>query len=445
MRSSFHQGLGILLAATVIVLSLSTPVRSILCLPDSQKMVVGEKTSLSLTLPKKLAERMEVSVLSSPSVFSSPADQPVVVNRDDSGYDIRALKPGRADVQLKLLGYIPLKSIAVESVPPRRVVVGGHSIGVLLKSRGIMVVGYAPVISANGEKSYPAKQQGIEIGDLILKVNGRTVYTENELAGIIDGAGRKRTPVEVTLKKEREIRTMKMLPTFCPETQRYRIGLYVRDGVAGVGTLSFWEPQTGRYAALGHIIVDADTKKGIDVRRGRIVSALIQTIRPARPGRPGEKIGIFDPEGVVTGTITRNTFSGIYGKFEQKVDNLLYPYPLEVAYAHQVQKGKAQILTVINGSQIESFDIEVDKVYPHRQNGKGMIIHVTDPRLLSVTGGIIQGMSGSPIIQNGKIIGVVTHVFLNDPERGYGIFMDSMLREMDEVENYPSKYRQIAS
>jgi len=367
----------------------------------------------------------------------------VTVDQEETSYDILALRPGQADVELKL-GNIPLKSIKVESLAPRRLVPGGHSIGVLLKSRGIMVVGYAPVLDQSGEKDYPAKEEGVEIGDVIIAVNGRAVYTETELAELIDQAGKENQPLNLTLKRGENQVKVEVSPSFCSETNRYRIGLYVRDGVAGVGTLSFWDPLTGRYAALGHIIADVDTRKGIDVRQGKIVGASVQTIRPAQPGRPGEKIGLFDPESLLTGDIEKNTFAGVFGT-TQEVKNPLFAYPLEVGYAHQVREGKASILTVINGNEIESFDISIEKVYPSRQNGKGMVIRITDPRLLSVTGGIVQGMSGSPIIQDNRIVGVVTHVFLNDPQRGYGTFMDSMLKELESMGSGLKNFRQNAS
>ncbi|HOV42503.1 MAG TPA: SpoIVB peptidase [Syntrophothermus lipocalidus] len=444
MSPTYRQVCGILLALAVAVCSLYPPVRTILSLPDSQSIVVGEKLTLPLQVPARLRSAFEVSVRGpSRTVFSPPSDQPVTVDQEETSYDILALRPGQADVELKL-GNIPLKSIKVESLAPRRLVPGGHSIGVLLKSRGIMVVGYAPVLDQSGEKDYPAKEEGVEIGDVIIAVNGRAVYTETELAELIDQAGKENQPLNLTLKRGENQVKVEVSPSFCSETNRYRIGLYVRDGVAGVGTLSFWDPLTGRYAALGHIIADVDTRKGIDVRQGKIVGASVQTIRPAQPGRPGEKIGLFDPESLLTGDIEKNTFAGVFGT-TQEVKNPLFAYPLEVGYAHQVREGKASILTVINGNEIESFDISIEKVYTSRQNGKGMVIRITDPRLLSVTGGIVQGMSGSPIIQDNRIVGVVTHVFLNDPQRGYGTFMDSMLKELESMGSGLKNFRQNAS
>lgn len=403
--------------------------KMVLGLPEYQRLVVGESSSISLSLPNIMAGKINLEIKDpASSVLALPYDPPITVNKEESGFKIVALKPGKVDMQLKLWGYIPLRSIAIESIANQRVVVGGHSIGVILQSKGIMVVGFAPILSTTGHKEFPARDEGLEIGDLIMKANNKQVDSENDLARIIDETGDK----DVTLLIKRSGKNISIaVPTaYCPETNRHRIGLYVRDGIAGVGTLTFWDPKTKNYAALGHIIIDADTKKGIDVLRGKIVSASIQTVKAGQPGKPGEKIGIFNEESSLSGTITKNTYFGIYGKTAEEIVNPKVDYSMEIGYAHQVVTGKAQIYTVINGEEIEKFDIEIEKIHPERENGKGMVVRVTDSRLLSLTGGIIQGMSGSPIVQNDRVIGAVTHVFLNDPTRGYGIFMDNMLSEM---------------
>lgn len=424
---------GIFLSLLFLLSCFSPQGRELLSLPDNQRIVVGETYNLSLQLPQPLETRIEMQVPgSSKSVFASPQDCPVSIMKNSSGYEIAALRPGKVELQLKLLGYIPIRSISVESVATKRVVPGGHSIGVLLQSNGIMVVGFAPVTTGDGNKVYPARDNGVQIGDLIMKVNGKRVRSETELASIIDESNSHR--VKLSIKRRNENLTIPVSAALCPETQRYRIGLYVRDGVVGVGTLTFWDPDSKEYAALGHIIMDADTQQGIDVLDGKIVSASIQTIKQGKPGQPGEKIGVFDNSGNIAGIIEKNGQFGIYGKTTKDIRNSLNDYSMEVGYSHQVKEGKAEIYTVVNGTDIEKFEIEIEKVYPERRSGKGMVIRVTDPRLLSVTGGIVQGMSGSPIIQDSRIIGAVTHVFLNDPERGYGIFMDNILTEMPAAE-----------
>ncbi len=421
--------IGIILACLFIALCFSPQVKALLLIPNNQRIVVGETSLININLPNQLQTKIQMKVIGpSRSVFSNGQDPTVTVSKSTAGYEIVALRAGKADLKLNLWGYIPIKSIAIEAVPTKRVVVGGHSIGVFLQSRGIMVVGFAPVIDSNGGKFYPGKDQGIEIGDLIIKVDGQEVTTEKELAGIIDSKGENGVNLSIA-RRDKNI-DINIKPVHCLETGRFRVGLYVRDGVVGVGTLTFWDPVSRQYGALGHIIVDTDTKQGIDVLKGKIVSASIQTIKPGRPGRPGEKIGLFNDKGMVMGNIIKNSSYGIYGQTEKELSNPLSKYTMEIGYAHQVKKGKAEILTVVNGDDIEKFEIEIEKVYTPRQNGKDMIIKVTDPRLLSLTGGIIQGMSGSPIIQDNRIVGAVTHVFLNDPQTGYGIFMDNILSEM---------------
>lgn len=421
--------IGIITASLFLALCLSPQVRTVLSMPEKQKLIVGEDNSISIKLPQGLQEKIDLKVAgSSRSIFTLGKDPTITINRSGSTYEITALKPGKTEVSLNIFEYMPIKSIQIEALPTKRVVVGGHSIGVMLQSRGIMVVGFAPVMDSRGTKSYPAREQGVEIGDRIFKINGQSVDSENDLARIIDG--QKDHELKVSLKRRGKNIIVPVKPLLCPETNRYRIGLYVRDGVVGLGTLTFWDPDTRQFAALGHVIVDADTKQGIDVLKGRVVSASIQTIKPGKPGRPGEKIGVFDEQGGISGKIVKNSNFGIYGRSDTINTNAQEGYTLEVAYAHQVHPGKARMLTVVNGRDIEKWDIKIEKVYPQRENGKGMVIRVTDPRLLSLSGGIVQGMSGSPIIQGNKIVGAVTHVFLNDPSSGYGTFMDNMLSEM---------------
>ena len=423
--------IGIILVLLFLAICFSPQARIVLALPENQKMIVGESSKIILEMPEILQNYVQMQVVGgSSSVFTAPDDSPVTVNRLANGYEIVALKPGQVDVAVKLLGYIPVKSMAVEAIAPYRVVAGGHSIGVMLQSKGVMVVGFAPVVDNSGEKAYPARDKGMQIGDRILKIDGQGVSTENDLARLIDAHHDEK--MVLTVQRREEVLEVPVAGYYCPETQRYRIGLYVRDGVVGVGTLTFWDPHTHAYAALGHVIIDADTRQNIEVLSGKIVSASVQSVKPGRPGRPGEKIGIFNSEGNIQGNIAKNTGFGIFGSTDEDISNPLQRYSMEVGYAHQVKKGPAQIYTVINGDDIEAFDVVIEKVYPERRNGKGMVVRIADQRLLNVTGGIIQGMSGSPIIQDNRIIGAITHVFLNDPQRGYGVFMDNMLSETSD-------------
>ncbi len=440
---SYRKLAGIVLAVLLLCLCCSPQARTLFSLPEKQKIVVGQANAIRLSLPKTLQNQIDFTVLEhTRRVFLLQSYPAVTVQKKGSVYEIKALQPGRAELSMKLLGYIPLKSIAVEALPNKRVVVGGHSIGVMLQSRGIMVVGFAPISQTDGSKVYPGKQQGIEIGDLIYQVDDRPITNEEDLAKVIDS--KKNQSLEVKLQRRGKTVSVPVRAEFCSETNRYRIGLYVRDGVVGVGTLTFIDPGNGQFAALGHVIMDADTKQGIEVLSGKLLTASIQMIRAGKPGHPGEKIGVFDEAGAFTGKILKNTDAGIYGIINNSKNFQPTTPQLEVAYAHQVQVGAAQMWTVVNGNTIEKWDIQIEKVFPQRENGKGMIIKVTDPRLLSISGGIVQGMSGSPIIQDNRIVGAVTHVFLNDPTSGYGIFMDSMLSEMPAMVSSQKTFRQFA-
>ncbi len=340
-----------------------------------------------------------------------------------------ATVPGRVDMQIKLLGLIPLNRMVVNVVPVVRVVPGGHSIGVLLHAQGVMVVGHAVVTDRRGQRHNPALQAGILNGDIILKVNGCRVQSEQQVRNEISRCGETDRPVTLEIKRGQRIFTTQVKPIFCAETRRYRIGLYVRDSAAGVGTLTFYEPGSKKYGALGHVITDIETNRKIELGDGQIVEAMVQGIRPGRRGQPGEKIGLFNGSGL-SGNIEKNTLYGIFGHLHQPLTNPFYRQPVPVALVYQVKKGPAEMLTVLKGNRIGCFSVEILQVMPQNKwEGKGMVIKINDPELLRQTGGIIQGMSGSPIIQEGKFVGAVTHVFVNDPTRGYGVLAEWMLWE----------------
>jgi stage IV sporulation protein B len=355
--------------------------------------------------------------------------QPRITWNPGQGIVPVATVPGRVDMQIKLLGLIPLNHMVVNVVPAVRVVPGGHSIGVLLHSRGVMVVGHAVITDPQGNKHNPALEAGILNGDIILKINGRRVQSEQQVRSEISRCGQTGSPVTLEIKRGQRVFTTRLNPVFCAETKRYRIGLYVRDSAAGIGTLTFYEPKSKKYGALGHVITDFETNRRIDLEDGQIVEAVVQGIRPGRRGQPGEKIGLFTGDGL-TGNIEKNTSYGIFGSLRQPLANPLYPQPIPVALVYQVKRGPAEILTVLRGNRIGRYSVEILQVMPqNRWEGKGLVIKVIDPELLRQTGGIIQGMSGSPIIQNGRIVGAVTHVFVNDPTRGYGVLAEWMIYE----------------
>ena len=339
----------------------------------------------------------------------------------------------KLEVSYKLFGIFPLGSSEVEVMNPMKLIPGGQSIGVTLQTKGVMVVGQAPVVDQTGRKVFPAKEAGIEVGDILLKINGQEVRTDQDVSNAVHLAGEQKGNADVIYKHQEEVMEKTIKPIFCVETGRYRMGLFVRDEAAGVGTLSFLDPVSKQYGALGHVITDADTNQKIEVSNGKIMASTIYAIEKGKRGHPGEKIGSFVTNSPFTGTIEKNTMTGIFGTINGQVVNPYYKEAIPVGWESDVKVGPAKIYTVIQGEKIEEFDVNIDRVMHNRTDSKNMIVRVTDPRLLELTGGIIQGMSGSPIIQDGKIIGAVTHVFVNDSQRGYGVFIQNMINECTQL------------
>ncbi|HEY8909760.1 MAG TPA: SpoIVB peptidase [Desulfosporosinus sp.] len=336
-------------------------------------------------------------------------------------------------VVYKLFGIFPLRSSEVEIMPSLKLLPGGQSIGVTLQTKGVMVVGQAPVIDKSGKKAFPAKEAGIEVGDILLKINNAEVHTDQDVSNAVHQAGEQKESANVMFKHQNQILEKVLKPIFCVETGRYRVGLFVRDEAAGVGTLSFLDPISKRFGALGHVITDADTNQQIEVSNGKIMASTIYAIEKGKRGHPGEKIGSFVSNSPFTGTIEKNTMTGIFGILQGQAVNPYFKEAISVGWESEVKVGPAKIYTVIQGEKIEEFDIKIERVMHNRTDSKNMIVRVTDPRLLEITGGIIQGMSGSPIVQDGKIIGAVTHVFVNDAERGYGVFIQNMINEVSPL------------
>jgi stage IV sporulation protein B len=261
------------------------------------------------------------------------------------------------------------------------------------------------------------------------------VLNDDQVRNIINNWTYSEQGINFTITRNGKQLIRKIHPMFCNDTQGYRIGLFVRDNAGGVGTLTFCDPLSKKYGALGHVITDSETNQKLNIRQGKILYASIEDIQKGKTGNPGEKLGVF-LDNTEFGDIQKNEMCGIYGSIKKDIKNPLYKDSLQVMYANQIHTGKAQILTVIRGQEIKIYDINIEKVLLNRMDGKNMIIRITDKTLLKETGGIVQGMSGSPIIQDGKIAGAVTHVFINDPSRGYGVFKENMLLEAGIINKY---------
>lgn len=337
-------------------------------------------------------------------------------------------------LSMRLFEMIPDHEANSQQYPEKMLYPGGQPVGILLRTDGILVVGQSPV-TVDGVSVNPAEEAGIQAGDVITSVNGATITHDDQLALLVNQLGKQNQKVTLQIQRENKNMSKEIKPVYCQDTKSYRIGLLIRDNAGGVGTLTFVDEATMEYGALGHMISNNENQSKINILKGKLVSADIQGIKKGLQGYPGEKIGRF-VSNTSLGTIEKNTSAGIFGE-AANMDILAgsaYNQAIPTAAPNEIVLGPAQILTAIDGNKVESFTVEIEKVMPSHRDGKGLVLKVTDPVLLEKTGGIVQGMSGSPIIQNGKIIGAVTHVFINDPTKGYGILIHDMLQQTSILE-----------
>lgn len=341
---------------------------------------------------------------------------------------VKANHTGKNEMLLEYAG-IPIKKVDVNVLKDFRVIPGGQSIGVKLNTVGVLVVGHHLVSTSTGKKS-PGEMAGIKIGDIITQINGSKIEKMTDVAPFVQNAGQNGEALNMVISRESGKFTTKLTPLKDQAEDTYKLGLYIRDSAAGIGTMTFVHPQTNKYGALGHVISDMDTKKPIVVEDGQIVRSTVTSIEKGSNGDPGEKLARFSSDHEIVGSIQKNSPFGIFGKMNKEMKNGIMDKPIPIALSHQVKEGPAKILTVVNNDQVEEFSIEIVSTIPQKFPAtKGMVIKVTDPKLLEKTGGIVQGMSGSPIIQDGKLVGAVTHVFVNDPTSGYGVHIEWMLNE----------------
>ncbi len=326
---------------------------------------------------------------------------------------------------VKLFGIFPVKSVSVSVTAPNEVIICGTPFGVMLYSRGVMVVGGNSFHSAAGEVN-PSAKAGIMSGDILTSLGGITVTSNEDVARIISSSGGK--SIEAVYERDgTEFKTI-LYPQKCTEDGIYKIGLWVRDSSAGIGTMTFHDLSSGTSVGFGHGICDADTGQIVDISRGSAVSANLYGIRKGASGNPGELLGTLNIYGTL-GEVSLNDETGVYINTSLVPDGIAVP----VAAWHQVQSGDAEIYVSVDGEEPQLYKVRLDRINASGKT-KNFTVTVTDDRLKEKTGGIVQGMSGSPIIQNGKLVGAVTHVFIDEPTRGYGIFAENMLETARSVE-----------
>lgn len=299
------------------------------------------------------------------------------------------------------------------------IIPGGENIGIELNSKGVMIVGLYKV-----NENYPGKTANLKVGDMIQTVNEKNV---NNISDLVEILNKNCNKVSITYMRNNE-KLEANLSLTKDENGVCKTGLYVKDSISGIGTLSFIDPETKKYGALGHEIIEKTTGKILEVKDGKIFNSEVTGIDRSENGIPGEKNATLYSE-KVTGTITENTERGIFGEY---VDDLPNKKQYKVATPEEIKKGNAKLLTVLSGTEVKEYDIEITKINTNMsQKTKNIVFEIKDQELLKETGGIVQGMSGSPIIQNDKIIAVVTHVVVNNPAKGYGIFITNMLEEAE--------------
>ncbi|MGM9934758.1 SpoIVB peptidase [uncultured Clostridium sp.] len=367
-----------------------------------------------------------VNIISLPNKIYTKNDE-TVPSVAPIGNTITKIDDNSNRYEIKFLGMIPLKSVEVEKIKDLEVYPGGMPIGVRVNSEGVLIVGYSDIEINNEKEESPGKVSGLEIGDIILKVNGIEMHSSKDLLKAIKQSDKDSAKVDILRHGEN---LTKIVHLKKENNKEYKIGLWIRDSTAGVGTMTFYDSESKKFGALGHPITDSDTNEPFLIKNGDVIESSIISIRKGEKGSPGELKGIFMNENTPTGKINKNTQSGIFGELNIENFSNSKIKPLKIGFRDEVVPGKAKIITTIDENGPQEYEIEIEKLLNQTcASSKSMVIKITDPKLLEKTGGIVQGMSGSPIIQNNKIVGAVTHVLINKPDTGYGIYIEWMLQD----------------
>lgn len=339
-------------------------------------------------------------------------------------------KMSEQKVKVKIFGVLNVKSVNILRVPDIYVIPGGTPIGVKIDTKGLMVIALSEFKTSESRIISPSGAAGIAVGDYIIDINGSKLKTAEDLMREINNCEGKQ--ISFLIKRGSETKTIKVKPEKSEKDGKYKIGLWVRDSISGIGMMTFYDSKTNKFAALGHPITDMDTHDIISVGDGEINKASIISIRKGSKGSPGELRGIFINEDKPLGKIEKNTNCGIFG--EAFIPSELKGKKMKIGLRNEIKLGDAKVLTTIEGDTPKLYNIKIEKLFSQNVPGpKSMVIRITDEKLLSKTGGILQGMSGSPIIQNNKIIGAVTHVLVNRPDTGYGVYIEWMLQNTDSI------------
>ncbi|MGN1113997.1 MAG: SpoIVB peptidase [Oscillospiraceae bacterium] len=374
--------------------------------------VMGLVTFYSASLPNSYyVENSNISVSSVFPISSKPCKQKVRY-ASQAGENSNGIEK-ISQSTLMLFNSVPIKDVEEKTVERPMLIPGGQAFGIKLLTEGVVVV---KTQKLNGQS--PAAECGIQVGDVVLSVNGKDVGSNQEISDAISSS--KGEPCTVVFKHDNEEHTATLKPVYYDGS--YKAGMWVRDSSAGIGTITFYDPETMVFGGLGHPICDSDTKQPLPISEGSVCDVSINGCNKSVEGTPGQLEGTFTSDNK-KGDIHLNDSSGVFGHINCAPANQT---AIPMGFRQEVHKGKAEILCTLNGKQTKKYTIEIEKVNLSEKAQHDMVIKVTDKELLEQTGGIVQGMSGSPIIQDGRLVGAVTHVFVDNPQEGYGIFADSM-------------------
>lgn len=350
-------------------------------------------------------------------------DNVYLASTNSSCESIVCTKKSLIEIIKDFFGVKPKKQ---ETTPKTMVYLGGNPLGFTMSCDGVIVVAIGSVQTLFGEVS-PCENKNIKVGDVISSVNGEKLTSSHDVERILNSSSEQYSKLEIVRGEEKIEETV--MPAREATSLTLRLGLWIRDNAAGVGTLTYIREDNLRFGALGHPVSDIDTNTTLPVSSGNVYKCNIVGVTKGSRGTPGELRGLFLKTGEEAGNLDSNNEFGVYGTMKQQyLEKNNITRKIEVGSRDMVKTGKAKIVCTIDGCTPEEFDIEIVKLsYQASQNKKSMVIKVTDPRLINETGGIVQGMSGSPIIQNDKLVGAVTHVFVSDATKGFGVYIDWMI------------------
>lgn len=420
-KSNFYRWLGRVFWLSVVAVTGYTWYYMDQAVPDRVSIIENQEEEFSFGLPLKATISSESREVALGNESNIPADQITINGRQN--FSMFAGEQGSYQVGLKLFGIIKLKDIQVDVVDTRYAIPCGSPIGIYLKSDGVMVIGTGRITGPDGMEVEPVSGV-LKSGDYIEAFNGKPMETKEDLINAVNESGGQDSVV--TVRRSGEAVDVSVKPVESTDGN-YKLGAWVRDDTQGIGTITYVD-MNGNFGALGHGISDSDTGELVESSQGSLYSTEIMGIEKGTIGKPGLLSGViyYGPQSHM-GDITSNTNEGIFGTVNQQFKKQITGEPMEIACRQDVKPGVAYIRSDVSG-QLEDYQIEIQKVdYNSSHKNKSMVIKVTDERLLELTGGIVQGMSGSPIIQDGKLAGAVTHVFVQDASRGYGILIENMM------------------